>query len=89
MGEQVAYNKEVQHKLVIRNVDGQLYITDHPYKNGVVLNAYIPRGNTLVYPAKWGRLTAIKYFIDFLVKDQEKIIQDAQNYIEELKNAKY
>jgi len=89
MGEQVANNKETQHKLEIRNVNGQLYITDTPHYNGLVLNSYRPMGNILIYPAKWGRITAIEYFIDCLIKDQEEIISDAKAYIEQLKNAKY
>lgn len=89
MGEQVADNKEPQRRLELKMVEGELFITDQRYKVALVKNSYHPIGNSLIYPAKWGRITATKYFIDYLIKEQKRIIKDAEGYIELLKNAKY
>jgi len=49
-----------------------------------VKKEYIPIGNRLVYPKKWGRKKAASVLLDYLIDDNEKIKDSAIERLEVL-----
>ena len=78
MGEQVANNREMQEVMYLHEDGGKWYILSEPKSPGLVKKEYIPMGNRLVYPKKWGRKKAAEVLLQHLISDNEKICQTAQ-----------
>lgn len=84
MGKQVANNKEAQMILSLRHDKGKWYILSEPKSPGLVKKEYLPIGNRLVYPKKWGREKAVEVFLNYLIKDNELIKGLAEERLEYL-----
>ena len=82
MGEQVANNRETQEVMYLREKDGVWYILSEPKSPGLVKKEYIPMGNRLVYPKKWGRKRAAEVLLSSLIEDNERICQVAKEKLE-------
>jgi hypothetical protein len=78
MGEQVANNRETQEVMYLHEKDGVWYILSEPKSPGLVKKEYIPVGNRLVYPKKWGRKKAAEVFIQHLINDSEEVKRNAE-----------
>ena len=86
MGEQVANNSETQYRTTLVEKDGKYYaVTDPNPKKGTIRGEYIPYGTTLVYPKKGGVKKGSLELVDHLIKDQEKLLESAQDRLENLK----
>ena len=84
MGEQVANNREMQEVMYLREEEGKWYILSEPKSPGLVKREYIPMGNRLVYPKKWGRKKAAEVLLSSLIEDNEKIKYSAMERLEVL-----
>ena len=84
MGEQVANNREMQEVMYLHQSEGKWYILSEPKSPGLVKKEYIPIGNRLVYPKKWGRKKAASVLLDYLIDDNEKIKDSAIERLEVL-----
>jgi len=82
MGEQVANNRETQEVMYLHEKDGVWYILSEPKSPGLVKKEYIPMGNRLVYPKKWGRKRAAEVLLSSLIEDNERICQVAKEKLE-------
>ena len=82
MGEQVANNRETQEVMYLHEKDGVWYILSEPKSPGLVKKEYIPMGNRLVYPKKWGRKKAAEVLLRSLIEDNERICQVAKEKLE-------
>ena len=88
MGEQVANNREVQEVMYLHQDDGKWYILSEPKSPGLVKREYLPMGNRLVYPKKWGRKKAAEVLLSHLISDNEKICQTAKERLDILNKLK-
>jgi hypothetical protein len=86
MGEQVANNRETQEVMHLHQKDGKWYILSEPKSPGLVKKEYLPIGNRLVYPKKWGRKKAATVLLNHLIKDNELIKELAEERLEYLNN---
>ena len=86
MGEQVANNKEIQQLMYLKLDKGKWYILSEPKSPGLVKKEYLPIGNRLVYPKKWGRKKAANVLLNFLTKDNELMKEQAEERLEYLYN---
>ena len=77
MGEQVANNREMQEVMYLRQDNGKWYILSEPKSPGLVKKEYLPIGNRLVYPKKWGRKRAAEVLLEALISDSEKVCEKA------------
>lgn len=82
MGEQVANNRETQEVMYLHEKDGVWYILSEPKSPGLVKKEYIPMGNRLVYPKKWGRKKAAEVLLSSLIEDNERTCQVAKEKLE-------
>jgi hypothetical protein len=85
MGEQVANNREMQEVMYLHQDDGKWYILSEPKSPGLVKKEYIPIGNRLVYPKKWGRKKAAEVLLGALITDSEKVCEQANQRLEYLR----
>ena len=85
MGEQVANNREMQEVMYLHHKDGKWYILSEPKSPGLVKKEYIPIGNRLVYPKKWGRKKAAEVLLGALISDSEKVYEQANHRLEYLR----
>lgn len=81
MGEQVANNRELQNLLYLKEVDGVWFLLEQNKGSGLIKKEYIPMGNRLVYPKKWGREKAVEVFLKHMKQQQTKIIDSAYEWI--------
>ena len=86
MGEQVANNKEIQQLMYLKLDKGKWYILSEPKSPGLVKKEYLPIGNRLVYPKKWGRKKAANVLLNYLTKDNELMKEQAEERLEYLYN---
>jgi len=87
MGEQVANNREMQMVMYLHFDKGKWYILSEPKSPGLVKKEYLPIGNRLVYPKKWGRKKAAEVLLKLLITDSEKVKNlacDRLDYLKEL-----
>jgi len=66
---------------------GKWYILSEPKSPGLVKKEYLPIGNRLVYPKKWGRKKAAEVLLKLLITDSEKVKNlacDRLDYLKEL-----
>jgi len=78
MGEQVANNREQQEVMYLHEKDGEWYILSEPKSPGLVKKEYLPIGNKLVYPKKWGRKKAAEVLLHHLIDDNIKTRDTAE-----------
>ena len=89
MGEQVANNREAQEVMYLHQDNGKWYILSEPKSPGLVKREYLPMGNRLVYPKKWGRKKAAEVLLNHLIKDNElikKLAEERLVYLNNLNN---
>jgi len=86
MGEQVANNKEQQMVMFLKLDKGKWYILSEPKSPGLVKKEYLPIGNRLVYPKKWGRKKAANVLLSYLIRDNELMKEQAEERLEYLNN---
>jgi hypothetical protein len=84
MGEQVANNREMQMVMYLHFDKGKWYILSEPKSPGLVKKEYLPIGNRLVYPKKWGRKRAAEVLLHFLIGENKKICEVANSRLEYL-----
>jgi len=84
MGEQVANNREMQMVMYLRFENDKWYILSEPKSSGLVKKEYIPIGNRLVYPKKWGRKKAAEVLLQSLIDDNERTKSQAEERLEYL-----
>lgn len=84
MGTQVANNREMQEVMYLHNENGKWYILSEPKSPGLVKKEYIPIGNRLVYPKKWGRKKAAEVLLSHLISDNEATKSLAESRLEYL-----
>ena len=85
MGEQVANNREMQEVMYLHQDDGKWYILSEPKSPGLVKKEYLPIGNRLVYPKKWGRKKAAEVLLGALIEDSEKVCEKANERLSYLR----
>jgi hypothetical protein len=88
MGEQVANNRETQEVMYLHEKDGKWYILSEPKSPGLVKKEYVPMGNRLVYPKKWGRKKAAEVLLSHLIDDNEKLCRTAKERLDILNKLK-
>jgi hypothetical protein len=88
MGEQVANNREMQEVMYLHEEKGKWYILSEPKSPGLVKKEYIPMGNRLVYPKKWGRKKAAEVLLSHLIEDNEEISRKANERLQYLYSLK-
>ena len=86
MGEQVANNRETQEVMYLHQDDGKWYILSEPKSPGLVKKEYVPIGNRLVYPKKWGRKKAAEVLLQNLIEDSEATKRLAEERLKYLYN---
>jgi hypothetical protein len=90
MGEQVAFNKAIHLTAEVwENDDGDFYVTnikDNHYK--LIRGKYIPIGNKMYYPEKWGKKEGSLILLNHLITNDEILIEKAQNRLNKLKKCK-
>ena len=84
MGEQVANNREEQKVMYLHLDKGKWYILSEPKSPGLVKKEYLPIGNRLVYPKKWGRKKAAEVLLEALISDSTKVKNQAEERLEYL-----
>ena len=84
MGEQVANNREEQKVMYLHLDKGKWYILSEPKSPGLVKKEYVPIGNRLVYPKKWGRKKAAEVLLEALISDSTKVKNQAEERLEYL-----
>jgi len=84
MGEQVANNREMQMVMYLRFENDKWYILSEPKSSGLVKKEYLPIGNRLVYPKKWGRKKAAEVLLQSLIDDNERTKSQAEERLEYL-----
>jgi len=88
MGEQVANNRETQEVMYLHEEKGKWYILSEPKSPGLVKKEYVPMGNRLVYPKKWGRKKAAEVLLSHLIDDNEKLCRTAKERLDILNKLK-
>ena len=87
MGTQVANNRETQEVMYLHEEKGKWYIISEPKSPGLVKKEYVPIGNRLVYPKKWGRKKAAEVLLSHLISDNEatkKLAEERLKYLYDL-----
>ena len=74
----------MQEVMYLHQKDGEWYILSEPKSPGLVKREYLPMGNRLVYPKKWGRKKAAEVLLQHLIDDNEKICKLANEKLEVL-----
>ena len=84
MGEQVANNKGEHCNVELHiNESGEYYpVTQCMDKYTLIRTEYIPFGNTLQYPKKWGRKKGALELLNFRITDKQRVLADAQLELE-------
>ena len=84
MGEQVANNKGEHCNVELHiNESGEYYpVTQCMDKYTLIRTEYIPFGNTLQYPKKWGRKKGALELLNFRIADKQRVLADAQLELE-------
>lgn len=90
MGEkEMRYNKTLHLVATIEEIDGVLHVVSQPqFKESLKKGEYLPIGNRLVFPKKWGRKAGAKLLLDHTIADKEKILQQTIERLERLKECR-
>jgi len=70
--------------MYLRFENDKWYILSEPKSSGLVKKEYIPIGNRLVYPKKWGRKKAAEVLLKSLIDDNERTKSQAEERLEYL-----
>jgi hypothetical protein len=86
MGEQIAYNKALHVNMqLFENESGEYYPVIDPIEQPTLIRGeYIPIGNRLHYPKKWGRKLAAQTLLEHKIKIERDTILSAQKELEKL-----
>ena len=84
MGTQVANNREAQEVMYLHQDKGKWYILSEPKSPGLVKKEYVPVGNRLVYPKKWGRKKAAEVLLQHMISDNEAVKKMAEERLKYL-----
>jgi len=86
MGEQVANNRTLHCVMeLFTDEKGDYYLVTQPQSRPALIKGeYLPIGNRLVYPKKWGRRKAAEVLITHMIKDMESVIKGATDRLEKL-----
>ena len=68
-----------------RQDKGKWYILSEQKSPGLVKKEYLPIGNRLVYPKKWGRKKAAEVLLRALITDSEKVCEKANERLSYLR----
>ena len=86
--QQVAVNRTL-HSLasIVESSAGELSVIVQPQSGlKLIRGEYIPMGNRLQFPNKWGKQEAAIYLLEWKINQQEAIIQQASNELAKLKD---
>lgn len=90
MGEQIAFNKALHYTAeVFEDDNGDYYVVhikDAHLK--LIRGEYIPIGNRLLYPKQWGTKKASLHLLDYLIENDEKVIEVVSQRLEKLKKCR-
>ena len=78
----------MQEVMYLHEEKGKWYILSEPKSPGLVKKEYIPMGNRLVYPKKWGRKMAAEVLLSHLIEDNEEISRKANERLQYLYSLK-
>jgi hypothetical protein len=86
MGEQVANNTAVHCNVqLFENESGEYYpVTQETYKPALIRGSYIPMGNILQYPKKWGRKRGATELLEFKIAQQRLVLESAKLELDKL-----
>ncbi len=86
MGQQVANNRTLHHVMeLFTDENGDWYLVSQPQSRPALIKGeYLPIGNKLVYPKKWGRRKAAEVLLNHLVTDTEAVISDSTTRLAKL-----
>ena len=65
----------MQEVMYLHQDKGKWYILSEPKSPGLVKKEYLPIGNRLVYPKKWGRKKAAEVLLHALIADSKKYVR--------------
>ena len=80
MGEQVANNRTLHHVMeIFISPSGEWSLISQPQSRPALIKGeYLPIGNKLVYPKKWGRKRAAEVLLNHLVTDTTSMLELAK-----------
>ena len=90
MGNQVAINKGFHLSAEVWEDDeGQYYVvvTQDSYRR-LFRGEYLPMGNRLHFPKKWGKKKGANQLLDFLIASDEQLLKKTQQRLDKLKRCK-
>lgn len=83
-GKYKRYNIHHRH-LELKEIGGQLHVVvDNLIHEKLTQPKYEPVGNRFVYPKSWGKRLAAKHFLEYLMIDQQRIIDNATEWMARL-----
>lgn len=90
MGEQIAFNKALHYTAeVFEDDNGDYYVTHiKDLHMKLIRGEYVPIGNRLLYPKQWGTEKAEQVLLDYLIEQDEVLIEKASSRLEKLKKCK-
>ena len=79
-GEQIAYNKTMHGQIqLFENEVGEYYpVVDWDTVPKLVRGEYLPIGNRIQFPKKWGRRYASILLLEHKIEQNKRIIADAE-----------
>lgn len=85
-GQQVASNRAMHCNMkLVQNEAGEYdAVVDRMDTISLIRGEYIPIGVNFHYPKVWGRKYAATKLLEHIIRDKQKIIQDAQYELEKL-----
>jgi hypothetical protein len=85
-GQQVASNRAMHCNMkLVQNEAGEYdAVVDRMDTISLIRGEYIPIGKNFHYPKVWGRKYAATKLLEHIIRDKQKIIQDAQSELEKL-----
>ena len=87
-GEQIAYNKTMHGTIQLyENEQGEYYpVVEWDEQPKLVRGEYIPIGNKIQFPKKWGRRYASILLLEHKIGEQKRILADAQTELAKLES---
>ena len=86
--QQVAVNRTL-HSLasIVESSDGELSVIVQPLDGmKLIRGEYLPLGNRLQFPTKWGKQEGAIYLLEHKIAQQEAIIAQASEELEKLRD---
>ena len=84
MGEQIANNRTMHGNIQLHeNESGEYYpVVEWDEVPKLVRGEYIPIGNKIQFPKKWGRKRGALELLNFRIADKERVLADATKELE-------